>query len=118
MNTIAAILAFLIGIMSIVAGGKVIRGWEPGWSVLTWLPIYNVVMGILAFIPALMIWINQRYAFVISGVTFGIHAAVLLMLIIVFRNVVAMQSLAAMAFRLATWAVILALLYFAVQRSI
>jgi hypothetical protein len=39
------------------------------------------------------------------------------MLIIVFRNVVAMQSLAAMAFRLATWAVILALLYFAVQRS-
>ena len=52
MNQIASILAFIIGIMSIVAGGKAMRDWDPGYSVIAWLPVYNFGMGILTLIPA------------------------------------------------------------------
>lgn len=109
---IASILAFLVGIMSIVAGGKAIQGWNPGYSVLSWLPVYNFVMGILALIPAVLLWTNHRYAMIISIATFGIHAVVLLILFTVFRGEVAFQSIAAMIFRLAVWIAILALMFF------
>lgn len=118
MNQIASVLAFIIGIMSIVAGGKAMRGWNPGYSVLTWLPVYNFVMGILALIPAVLIWINHRYAMIASIATFGIHAIVLLILFTAFRNTVAHQSLAAMTFRLATWIAILALMYFQARKGL
>lgn len=38
MTRLATILAFLVGILSIVAGGMVVRGWRPGYSILSWLP--------------------------------------------------------------------------------
>jgi hypothetical protein len=82
-------LAFIIGIMSIVAGGKAMRGWNPGYSVLPWLPIYNFVMGILTLIPAILLWINHRYILTISITIFGIHAIMLVLLLTVFRDKVA-----------------------------
>ncbi len=118
LHQIASILAFLVGIMSIVAGGKAMQGWNPGYSVLTWLPVYNFVMGILALIPAVLIWTNHRYAMITSITTFGIHAVVLLILFTAFRNAVAYQSLAAMTFRLVTWIAILTLMYFQTRRGI
>ncbi len=117
-HQIASLLAFLVGIMSIVAGGKAMQGWNPGYSVLTWLPVFNFVMGILTLIPAVLIWTNHRYAMISSIVTFGIHAIVLLILFIAFRNTVAYQSLAAMMFRLVVWITILALMYFQTRKGI
>jgi len=112
LNQIASILAFLVGIMSIVAGGKAMQGWNPGYSVLTWLPVYNFVMGILALIPAVLLWINHRFALAASVATLGIHTLVLLLLLSAFRGEVAFQSIAAMIFRLAVWIVILGLMFF------
>ena len=117
LNQIASALAFLVGIMSIVAGGKAMQGWNPGYSVLTWLPVYNFVMGVLTLIPAILIWVNSRYALVIALATFGIHAIVLLLLLSVFRGTVAFQSIAAMIFRLVAWLAILALMFFRSQRN-
>lgn len=105
-------LAFLIGAMSIVAGGMVMRGWQPGYSVLSWLPVYNFVMGFLSLIPAVLLWVDSRYVLTASIVTFGVHAIVLLLLLTFFRGQVANQSIGAMAFRLAVWIVIFALLWF------
>jgi hypothetical protein len=116
LNQIASVLAFIIGIMSIAAGGKAMLGWNPGYSVLTWLPVYNFVMGILALIPAVFIWTNDRYALLASIATFGIHSIVLLILFTVFRGKVAYQSIAAMAFRLVTWTAILTLMYFQARK--
>jgi len=117
MNRIASILAFIIGIMSILAGGKAMQGWNPGYSVLSWLPVYNFVMGILALIPAVLLWTNHRYAMITSIATFGIHAVVLLILFTVFRDQVAYQSIAAMAFRLVAWIAILTLMFFQAQKT-
>jgi hypothetical protein len=118
LTKLPSILAFIIGIMSIVAGGKAMRGWNPGYSVITWLPVYNFVMGVLTLIPTVLIWINHRYAMITSIATFGIHALVLLILFIAFRNTVAYQSLAAMMFRLVVWITILALMYFQTRKGI
>ena len=116
MNTILvklpSILAFLVGAMSIVAGGMVMRGWRPGYSILSWLPVYNFVFGLLTLIPAYLLWINSRYALTASIVTFGIHAIVLTLLLTVFRGQVANQSIGAMSFRVVARIIILALLWF------
>jgi hypothetical protein len=116
LQRIASILAFLIGIMSIVAGGKVMHGWNPGYSVLSWLPIYNFAMGILTLIPAIMIWFNHRYALTAALATFGIHTIVLLLILTAFQGEVARESILAMTFRLATWIIILALVFFQARK--
>ena len=112
LDKLPSILAFLVGAMSIVAGGMVMRGWRPGYSVLSWLPVYNFVVGLLTLIPAFLLWVNSRYAPTASIVTFSVHTVVILLLLTFFRGQVANQSIGAMAFRLAVWVVILALLWF------
>ncbi len=112
LSKLPALLAFLVGVMSIAAGGMVMRGWKPGYSILSWLPVYNFVMGILTLIPAYLLWVNHRYALIASIVTFGIHAIVLVLILIAFRNTVAFQSVGAMGFRVVTWIVILVLIWF------
>jgi hypothetical protein len=111
-HKIASLIAFLVGLTSIFAGGMVMRGWQPGWSVIPWLPIYNFVIGLLTLIPAYLLWTNHRYMMVSSIAIFSIHTIVLLLLISVFRNTAAFQSVGAMSFRVVVWIVILGLLYF------
>lgn len=111
LNKIASILAFLIGSMSIVAGARAMMGWEPGYFVLNWLPVYNFILGMLTvLIPAILIWKNSQYAIPAAIVTFSIHAIVTLLLLTVFRGTVAANSIGAMIFRLVTWLIILALM--------
>ena len=112
LTKLPSILAFLVSVMSIVAGGMVMRGWRPGYSILSWLPVYNFAVGLLTLIPAVLLWINHQYALAASIVTFGIHTIILLLLLTVFRGQVATQSIGAMAFRVIVWIVILALLWF------
>ncbi|MBN8654269.1 MAG: hypothetical protein J0M11_00930 [Anaerolineae bacterium] len=112
LNQIASILAFLVGIMSIIAGGKAMQGWNPGYNVLSWLPVYNFVMGILTLVPAVLLWSNHRFGLAASIATFGVHTLVFLLLLIAFRDQVAVQSIAAMIFRLAVWILILILIFF------
>ncbi|MCQ3939336.1 MAG: hypothetical protein DPW18_20170 [Chloroflexi bacterium] len=112
MNKPAALLALAVGAMSIVAGGMVIRGWRPGYSVLSWLPVYNFAIGLLTLAPAYLLWTNNRYALAASIATFALHTMVFLLLLTVFRNDAALQSLGAMGFRVLIWAIILALIWF------
>ena len=108
---------FALGAMSIIAGGKAIRGWNPGYSVLAWLPIYNFLMGIVTLVPAILIWVNSRYAMIASLVTFGIHALVLALLLTVFCDAVARQCIAAMSFRLVMWLAVLALMLVSARKA-
>ena len=94
------------------------QGWNPGYSVLAWLPIYNFVMGVLTLIPAILLWINSRYAMIAVLTTFGVHAIVLLLLLTFFRGNVAFQSIAAMIFRLVVWIAILALMFFQARKNV
>jgi hypothetical protein len=112
MTKLPSLLAFLVGALSIAAGGMVMRGWQPGYNVLSWLPVYNFAVGLLTLIPAYLLWINHRFVLAASIVTFSLHAIVLALLFTVFRNTAAFQSVGAMTFRVVAWVVILALLWF------
>lgn len=111
MTKLPSILAFLVSVMSIFAGGMVIRGWRPGYSILSWLPVYNFMLGLLTLIPAYLLWVNSRHATTASIVTFAIHTIVLLLLLTSFRGQVAAQSIGAMSFRVVVWIIILALMF-------
>jgi energy-converting hydrogenase Eha subunit F len=112
-NKIAGLLAFVVGGLSVVAGGMAMRGWQPGYFVLNWLPVYNLVLGVLTvFIPALLIWKKHRLAWLAATGTLSIHALVLLLLLFSYADTVALQSILAMLFRLVVWIIILGLMFF------
>jgi hypothetical protein len=111
LNKIAAILAFIIGGMAILAGGSVLLGKNPGYHVINWLALYNYTIGILTvFVTAILIWTNNRLAMPAAIATFSLHALIMFTLQITFHNSVAAESIGAMTFRLIVWAVILGLM--------
>ena len=111
LNKIASVLAFLVGGLSIFAGALAMTGWEPGYFVLNWLPVYNFILGTLTvFIPAILIWKNSKHAMPAANATCSIHAIVTLVLLPTFRETVAANSIGAMIFRLVTWLIILTLM--------
>lgn len=119
LNKIAAILSVIIGAMAIFAGGKVLLGVLPDYYVIAWLPVYNFILGLVsALIASAVIWKNSRFAQPVAALIFGAHAIVMLILLVAYRPVVAMDSLVAMTVRLTVWSVILLLLLIQRRRSI
>lgn len=111
LQKIAAVLAAIIGLMAVFAGGRVLLGNLPDYYVINWLPVYNFILGIISVsITAPLIWKNNRFAIPAAVVTFSLHAVVMLILQTAYRPVVAIDSLVAMSVRLVVWALILALL--------
>lgn len=111
LNKIASVIAFIIGLMAVFAGGKVLLGEDPGYYVINWLPVYNYTIGILTFfVTGFLIWMKHKLAFPIAIGTFAIHGAVMVILNTGYQNVVAPDSIRAMTVRLVVWAVILGLL--------
>jgi hypothetical protein len=119
LDRIGALLALVIGAMAVLAGGQVLLlGRLPGWNVLSWLPIFNFVVGMLTiFIVAPLIWRGSRYALAAALMTFGANAVVLLTLLAAFRSTVATESLVAMLIRLAAWIVILGFIFLQWRRN-
>ena len=108
---IAALLAFGLGAMSVVAGGQVLLGRTPGYTVISWLPVYNAALGFLTALGvAPLIWVNHRWALPAALGTLGMHSLALLVLLTAFRAVVAPDSLGATIFRVVVWLIILALM--------
>ena len=111
-NKIASILAFGIGAMAIFAGIKPLLGNNPGYNVLSWLPLYNYTMGILTvFITSILIWKNSRLAASAAIGTFTIHSIVMFILQTAYQGIVAPDSLQAMTIRLIVWVGILGLMF-------
>lgn len=118
LNKIAAILAFVIGAMAIFSGGKTLLGNIPDYYVINWLPVYNYTMGVLTvFVTAPLIWMNHKIAIPSAMTTFLLHALVMFILEVAYANVVAMDSVVAMAIRLGTWFVIIALTLFRLRKQ-
>ncbi|MGE5251327.1 MAG: hypothetical protein ACM3QS_14060 [Bacteroidota bacterium] len=109
---ITAILAFFIGALAIFAGGKVLLGIDPGYTVINWLPLYNYSLGLLtAFLTSILLWTGSRLALPAAIGTFSLHALVMLILETAYRGIVAPESIQAMTLRLTVWAVILGLMF-------
>ena len=108
---IAAAIAFIIGAMAIFAGGQVLLGKIMDYYVIDWLPIYNLILGLIsAFITAILIWKGSKFAMPVAVSTFASHGIVMLVLQTAYRDVVAPDSIKAMTVRLVVWLIILALM--------
>lgn len=118
LNKVAAVLAWMIGVMGVFAGGQALLGKVPGWTVIGWLPLYNFIVGLaVVFIVAPLIWRSNRCALPAALVVFGANAVVVLVLQIAFHDTVARQSMLAMLFRLAVWLIILLLMRMPARRN-
>jgi hypothetical protein len=118
MARISALLALVIGAMAIFAGGQVLLGKVPDYYVIDWLPTYNFTLGILSvFVTAILIWKCSPYALPAAVATLSLHVLVMLILLIGYSDVVANDSIIAMTIRIASWLIILPLLFYASRQK-
>lgn len=110
---IAAVLALLFGLHSIIAATGVVSGLtRPDYTVHLWLVIYNGLMGLAAVGVAAGIWARWPKVARAPRMFFMAHGSVVLALLILFLVgvEVASQSLIAMIVRSIAWLGITALL--------
>ncbi len=107
---VAALLAAVIGVAAIAAGTNVLRGWQPGYTVIGWLPVYNLAAGLVsALVIAVLLWADHRFARTAAVLMLVAHGSVLLLLLTTQRETVARDSLVAMTIRIVVWIVIVIL---------
>jgi hypothetical protein len=103
---IAALLALIIGLMTVVEGGLVLLGIETKpYPVLPWLLRYNVAMGIVSLAAGHGLWREQKWAATLSRIVLACHGVVFLLLagMYVLEKTVAVNSVGAMLFRTGIW---------------
>ena len=111
-HNIAAALALFIGVMSVIAGSRVLLSINvPDYNVLHWLVIYNVAAGVVSIAVAILIWQKSKLSIASSILVVAAHALVLILLITVFSEVAATDSMKAMIFRTTIWATISVLVF-------
>ena len=117
---IAAVLAFIIGAMAIFAGGQVVLlGKVMDYHVIDWLPVYNLTLGLLsAFVTAILIWKNHRFALPAAIATFASHSTIMLILLTIYGDEVAPDSIQAMTVRIAVWIIVLGLMFFQRKKDV
>ena len=115
---IAAVLAFIIGAMAIYAGGQVLLGKVMDYYVIDWLPVYNLIAGLVSsFVTAILIWKGSKYAMSVAVGIFAVHGTVMLILQTAYRDLVAPDSIKAMTVRLVAWLIILTLMIVQTRKS-
>jgi hypothetical protein len=102
----AAIMGIIVGILTIIAGSKVLLGISsPNYSVLPWLVLYNVSLGAISLIAGIGLWNHRSWAILLSGVITALHSLIFIILFVMFilGKTVAFQSILAMLFRTTVW---------------
>jgi hypothetical protein len=105
-HRLAAILAVILGLLSIKEGGSVLLGFSSkAYTVLPWLVWYNVVIGFLSVPAGRGLWLKRTWAYKLADTIMTLHGLVLLNLIVLFsfRQAVALTSIMAMLFRTLVW---------------
>jgi hypothetical protein len=115
----AAVIAFIIGVMSIFAGGQVVLlGKVMDYYVIDWLPVYNLIVGIIsAVFTAIVIWKGSRIAMPAAVATLISHSTVMVILQTAYRDVVAPDSIKATTVRIILWLIILTLVIIQTQQD-
>jgi len=77
----AALLALVIGLLTIVEGSIVLLGLETNpYPVLPWLLRYNVAMGVVSLAASHGLWRERKWAETLSAIVLVCHGAVFLTL--------------------------------------
>jgi hypothetical protein len=112
---IAAIIAIIFSLLTIVEGSQVLLGiTHPEFVVLTPLLIYNVIMGIIGLLVSGTIWLNHNKVMAFTIIVLIAHLSVLVVVggIYMLSNAVALHSVQAMIIRVIVWFVIVLIIRF------
>jgi hypothetical protein len=102
----AALIALVIGLLTIVEGSIVLLGLETKpYPILPWLLRYNVVMGLVSLAAGHGLWREQGWAGKLSRIILVCHGAVFFLLagMYLLGMTVAVNSVMAMLMRTAIW---------------
>ncbi len=101
---IAAIFAVIIGLLAVVTGSRVLLGlFDPGYQYFTLLIVYNIIFGLISIAAGILIWRKNSKALLLSYIITGFHIIVLILLLTIFREIISIHSIEAMAFRSVIW---------------
>ena len=115
---IATILAGLVGTLSVFSGSMVLLGLRSvGYKVLDWLVVYNVALGIISILVAYQIGKQHNKLKLMIMTILLLHLSVLVYLYF-FNDLVAIESIKAMAFRVSIWGAILILVLIKYPKNI
>lgn len=111
---IAAAVAILFGVATLVAGTRVLLGADPGYVVFRPLLVFNVAMGLAYLLTGIAIGRGLAWSGSAAGAIFLLNLLVLAGIFVLHRRggAIAVESLRAMTLRTAVWLV----LFLAVQR--
>jgi hypothetical protein len=105
LRRIIALAAGAFGLVTIVAGTRVLAGADPGYVVFRPLLVFNTVMGFVYTLAAVRIWRDgQRGRLWAQGIAL-VNLAVLLIITLLYAggSAIAVDSLAAMTVRTLAW---------------
>lgn len=108
LQKLAALVAILFGVVTMIAGGRVLLGVDPGYVVFLPLLLYNATMG-LAYVGAgVMIWRDVTRGRQLAAVIAALNLVVLVAIVVLRRTgaAVAADSVRAMTFRTVVWIVL------------
>ncbi len=100
-----ALVAILFGVLTLIAGGRVLAGADPGYIVFRPLLIYNVTMGFAYIAAGVLMWRSLgrgRYA---AAAIFALNLLVFIAIVYLYATgaPVAIDSVRAMTLRTVVW---------------
>ena len=109
LQRIMAAVAVVFGIVTIIAGSRVLTGTDPGYTVFQPLLVYNTLMGVVYIVGGLMIWRNLLRGKYVAASIFTLNLIVLggIAYLYFVSDGVAVDSLRAMTLRTVVWLVLL-----------
>jgi hypothetical protein len=91
LSRVVALVAALFGVATLLAGGRVLAGSDPGYVVFRPLLFFNTAMGVVYLVAAVTIWLDPGPGRIWARGVFSTGSAV------------APDSLVAMTFRTVVW---------------
>ena len=107
-QTIVVAGAVLFGAATLLAGGRVLLGFDPGYVVFRPLLIYNTAMGLAYVAAGITVWRNVNAGRNAAGAIFLLNLLVLVGILVIYGagGAVAVDSLRAMTLRTIVWLVL------------
>jgi hypothetical protein len=106
---ILALVAVAFGLATLVAGGRVLAGADPGYLVFRPLVIFNTAMGVAYSAAGIITWRSPEQGKVVAATIFLLNFVVLVAVGYLYKSggAVAVDSVRAMMFRTGVWLVLL-----------
>jgi hypothetical protein len=105
-RALGVFVAIAFGIVTVIAGGRVLSGTDPGYLVFRPLLVFNTAMGVAYIVAGAVTWRDLGKGRAAAAAIFAVNLVVLVGVVVLYRTggPVAMDSVMAMTLRTAVWA--------------